>query len=111
MNNELCIPQNRMFITEIIIQNGDEYYTLKDGEKLVFGMKKNPLNTAYILKKEITVDDKHVNGYLLTLRTEETDIPQGAYWYDIALVRSDHEMIKIIGSTRMEIVESVVRSD
>ncbi len=91
--------------------DGEEYYTLGEHEKLVIGIKSSTLHTNYLLKKELTNTDKHTDGYLLTLSTEDTDLPQGKYYYDVALLRADGELVKIIGSTLLEIVESVVRSD
>lgn len=91
--------------------DGSEYYSLKKNEKLIFGIKTRAFSTKYILRKEISNENKSGDGYLLSLTSKETDIPQGEYCFDVALLRDDGELVKIIGITDVKVIGSVVRSD
>ncbi len=110
MSNTIKIQRNRAFTAEIIIKaNDNSVYTLESGETLIFGVKENPDNTSCLITKEITADDKADAGYTLTLSSDDTDIPIKAYYYDIALQRSDGELETIIDCTDFIISKSVVR--
>lgn len=107
----LELPQKRTFETVItIIDNDNNYYELKDGEKLIFAVKLNAQNSEYIIRKELTAQDKYGNGYLLTLTAEDMNIPCEHYHYDAALQSADEtEIVSIINYSDFIVTESVVK--
>lgn len=116
MNGVEIMPQNRFYQRQIkILQNGS-YYNLAEGEKILFGLKKNACQTDYedyIIYKELTSDNisDDGNGYILTISTDETDIPVGSYYFDVALRRTDGELVTVIGCTEIQIKKSIVLSE
>ncbi len=111
MSNIIEVAQNRHYETEIVITDGDEYYTLEKTERLIFGVKKNPLDTDYILNKALTSDNRLENGYVLIFTSDEMNIPTGEYYYDVALIRNGTELYKIIEATKFRVLKSIVRSE
>ncbi len=113
MNNIIRLAQNRAYKTGLRIKDGEEDYILAENEYLVLGIKKYAYYNGYILKKTIYPQayDYDINAYIVTLSTDETNLEPGTYFYDIALVRGDNEMEKIIGCTEFEVIRSVVRRD
>ncbi len=81
----------------LTIKNEDEsIYTLKDGEKLIFGVKLEPEKGDYVLKKIITPDDRCGDGYIIALKPEDTQgLEFRDYRYDIGLqtVEGDYYMV------------------
>ncbi len=110
-NSTLTLTQNRVFMTDIIIMNNDKYYKLGNGEKLIFGLKISSLSDEYIVRKILTDKNISGNGYRLNLTGTDTDIPQGRYFYDVALMKNDGELVKVIGTTECWVEKSIVRSD
>ena len=113
MNNDIIMSQNRHFSTGIVICDGEEHYYLRNGESLIFGIKRFAYNNDYIICKELTQENynEEADAYVLELTTEETNIETGAYCYDVALKRSSGELEMIIPCTALEVCRSVVRSD
>lgn len=113
MSKTLQLPQNRFYTTDIRIKFNNNYYQLSSGEKLIFGVKASSLNSEYLIKKEMTSNHFHseTNGYTLTLTTADTNIEIGDYFYDVALLRADGELVPIIKCTPLQISDSIVRSD
>ena len=113
MSNIIYAPQNRAFVTEIRIRNGEAFYRLALTEKLVFDLKKSPYNTDYIISKQLDAENtaQDGKGYVLKLSTQETNLPQGRYYYDVALKRADGELEPIIACADFIITNSVARSD
>ncbi len=113
MNNEIRMSQNRHYKTGIVIYDDEEHYYLRNGESLIFGIKRFAYNTDYIIRRELTQDNYNdeADAYVLELSTEETNIDTGSYFYDVALKKSSGELEMIIPCTSLEICRSVVRSD
>lgn len=67
----------------IFDESGDPY-TLGSGEVLRFGIKKNPSDTSYLVKKETTTQSE--GAYLFTMVPSDTlSLPFGRYYYDVGL--------------------------
>lgn len=113
MSEALQITQNRVFKTRITVMNGDDYYTLDDGEKIAFGVKKHPTDTNYAIYKELTsaniASDNH--SYTLILTSSDTNLAYGDYYFDIALVKANGQLHRIIECSPLVIGKAVVRSD
>lgn len=108
----LQITQNRVFKGRITVMSDNSYYTLDEGEKLAFGVKKHLTDTTYKIYKEMTSSDIGADNhsYVLTLSHTETNIPTGDYFFDVALIKANSKIYKVIGCTPLEITKAVVRS-
>ena len=113
MNNMIRLAQNRAYKTGLRIKDGDEDYILAEDERLVIGIKKFAYYTGYILRKTIPPQayDDALGAYIIEFTTGETNLEPGTYFYDVALLRRDGELEKIIGCTELEVIKSVVRRD
>lgn len=70
-------------------ENGEQY-TLKDGEKIIFGVKENAENSDYNIVKMLTSADI-VDG-ICTIKLMPTDTAElafGRYYFDIGLQTAD----------------------
>ena len=112
MSDILHIAQNRVFKSRITVLNGDDYYTLGEGEKIAFGVKRHSTDTGYVIYKELTSANvsSDTHSYTLTLTSAETNVPYGCYYYDVALVKANEQLHSIIGCTPLEVTKSIVRS-
>lgn len=64
-------------------------YLLQADEKIIFGVKKDPTQSEYVIKKELTNADEVEGGYPLVISAEETNITAGEYVYDIGVELQD----------------------
>ena len=112
MKNVICAAQNRIFSIAVQILDDDEPYKLQSGERIVFGVKKHPANSEYIISKELTSSnyDTETNVYITTLSSGEMNIDAGIYYYDVALRYPSGELEKVIGCNEFRVEDSVVRS-
>lgn len=79
-----------LYRTLFLYDSEDNPYMLKSGEKIIFGVKKNPItDTDYLIKKELTPVDEINGGYPLILTADETNISEGEYVYDIGVQLAD----------------------
>lgn len=104
--------QNRYQKIFIEPYDGDTPYALTSEEKIVFGVKhKNALavKDTYILSKVLTSSDKEGDAYVLVLTTDDTDIAEGYYYYDIALQRSTGELETLVDCQECHFKASCVR--
>lgn len=63
-------------------------YTLAGAEKLIFGVKCNPLEPETVILKVAEADN--VGGYIVTLNPEDTiDLKCDKYFYDVGLESGD----------------------
>lgn len=110
--DKLSITQNRTFKSRITIMSDGSYYLLEEGDKIAFGVKKHTTDSSYAIYKEIDMSslgaDNH--SYVLTLSQTDTNIAPGDYYFDVALVKANNKIYKVIGITPLEIIKSVVRS-
>lgn len=80
----------------ITVYNDDgTIYSLADGDKLIFGVKKSLNDTDYLIKKIVTVENKDGNGYLVSLVPDDTQSLIGSYFYEVGLqtVNGDYYII------------------
>ena len=82
----------------LTIQNDDgTIYHLKDGEKLIFGVKFDIESDEYLIKKIITAENREENGYLISLKPEDTQKMEFKdYRYDIGLQTNQGEYYMIV---------------
>ena len=74
-----------------------EQYTLKDGEKIIFGVKENAENSDYNIVKMLTSADI-VDG-ICTIKLTPTDTAElafGQYYFDIGLQTADGDYYMIV---------------
>lgn len=100
--------KGRTFELIVGVDNYGSDYVLKDGEKLIFGVKQNSESSEYLIKKELTSADRTDGGYALMLSPEEMDLPAIDYFYDIALKMADGSMYQVIDCSHFEVTRSVV---
>lgn len=97
----------------LIIKDQDEsIYTLKANEKLIFGVKLEPEKGDYILKKVITSKNKHGDGYLVSLKPEDTqDLEFKDYRYDVGLQTADGDYYMVIPFSPFIVEKSVTKKE
>ena len=79
-----------LYRTLFLYDGQDNPYLLKAGEKIIFGVKKDPVkDTQYLIEKELTINDEIEGGYPLILTADDTNITEGEYVYDIGVQFSD----------------------
>ena len=108
----IVIQRNRYFPFVISAYDGNSPLVISSGEKIVFGVKKNPTDTNCVLKKVLTSSNMtEIDGeYLVTLTTSDTDIDSGRYYYDIVYKDSSGELHPIIQKQMFVVADCVVRS-
>lgn len=82
----------------LTIQNDDgTLYRLKSGEKLIFGVKLDPERGDYLIKKIITEENIQDQGYLISLKPEDTqNMDFKDYRYDIGLQTNDDDYYMLV---------------
>ena len=114
MLNTIKAYQNRLYTDYITIPFNDGYYQLSASEKLIFGVKHiNSKDDNYVIYKEIppTQYNESNHGYLLTLSTDNMNISEGRYVYDIVLQLHNGRRIPIVGKSIFRVLGSVVGSE
>ncbi len=88
---KLSITRGTTMSFLLTIQNDDgTIYYLKDGEKLIFGVKFDIESDDYLIKKIIIAENREENGYLISLKPEDTQkLEFKDYRYDIGLQTND----------------------
>ena len=80
-------------------------YTLASGEKVLFGVKKNPTDEDYIFLKTITTGTNGV--FVATVNPEDTaDIEPGRYYYDVGL-QAGAEYYNVIETSPFDVLVNV----
>ena len=90
MKQDIEIVRGRSETLAITVTDDDgELYTLADGEKIVFGVKKKPEDDECVLKKIITALTDGV--CTVEIKPEDTEsLPYGKYFYDVGLLSGDN---------------------
>lgn len=85
-----------LFIT--ITDNSGEYYTLQNGDKIIFGIKSHYTNSNYDIYKIADISNKQgENNYLISLSPADTiNLEAGRYYYDVGLQTADGDYYMII---------------
>lgn len=79
---------------KIFNKNTEQPYILKEGEKLIFGIKKGKSDTNYTIKKQLTNDDEIEGVYPVILSDTDTNIEEGRYYYDVGLKTTDDYFVR-----------------
>lgn len=86
--NEFCLS---------IEDEGGEQYTLKDGEKIIFGVKENAENSDYNIVKTLTSEDVVDSTYIIRLTPADTaELAFGRYYFDVGLQTADGDYYMIV---------------
>lgn len=82
----------------LTIQNDDgTIYYLKNGEKLIFGVKFDTEKEDYLIKKIITEESRQENAYRISLNPEDTQkMDFKDYRYDIGLQTNDGDYYMLV---------------
>lgn len=82
-----------MDIEYIIYYEDGSIYNLQDGDKIIFGVKENDVNSdnsKYIIKKIATSKDKINEGYGIYFVPSDTlNLEHKNYFYDVGIQTSD----------------------
>lgn len=78
-------------VFKIVIKNQDKTpYILQAGEVIRFGVKEDLSQNTFVLKKEITSEESEDDGYILTIKPEDTlSLRCKKYFYDVGLQSND----------------------
>lgn len=79
---------------KLFSKNTEQPYILKEGEKLIFGIKKGKSDTNYTIKKQLTNDDEIEGVYPVILSDTDTNIEEGRYYYDVGLKTTDDYFVR-----------------
>lgn len=90
INKEICINRGDRLLIEFSIDNGDDKYTFKDGDKIKFSIyRKKELDKLPVLQKEFTPT---VGSTSVDIDISGADMKIGEmankpieYWYEIEL--------------------------
>lgn len=92
-------------------ENGEQY-TLKDGEKIIFGVKSNAENSDYDIVKTLTSADMVDNAYTIKLIPEDTSgLPFGQYYFDVGLQTASGDYYMIIPCGQCLILPAVTQKE
>ena len=95
---KLSITRGTTMSFLLTIQNDDgTIYYLKDGEKLIFGVKFDIESDDYLIKKIIIAENREENGYLISLKPEDTQkLEFKDYRYDIGFQTNDGDYYMLV---------------
>lgn len=82
---------------------------LGDGEKIIFGIKKNPATNAYIFRKELTsADIADNNRYAFRIEPMDTRmLAYGEYFYDYGIQKAEDDYRPCTNTGKFIIVSSI----
>jgi len=84
---EIVRGTTNMIHIDVLDANGNPY-TLQDGEKLIFGVKRNVTDADELIVKTASVAEG--GGYVVNLAPDDTDdLTVGKYVYDVGLQSGD----------------------
>lgn len=109
MARAIEVQRGRTSIFAIHLTDADGYdYNLKNGETLVFGVKKRATHEELLLKKTVT---EGIGGcHIIKLLPSETiDLAFGKYFYDVGL-KSGDDYFPIIKASPFVISENITKS-
>lgn len=97
----------------LMVQIRDEegmLYELQEGDKLIFGVKQNPNNKSYSLKKTADSTAKTDDGYIINLAPEDTaNLPFGKYVFDVGLQTAEGNFYMVVECDSL-IIDTAVTS-
>lgn len=89
-----------------------EQYTLKDGEKIIFGVKENAENSDYNIVKTLTSAD--IVDDICTIKLTPADTAQlafGRYYFDIGLQTADGDYYMIVPCDEFYICKAITAKE
>lgn len=97
----------------LTIQNDDGTdYTLADDEKIIFGVKLEPEKGDYLIKKIITTENAQSNGYIISLKPEDTQqMDFKDYRYDIGLQTADGDYYMLVSCNQFIVNKAVTAKE
>ena len=102
------------FFGRIVLSDSEQNgLLLSEQDKLIFSVKKS-LNEDdddqdYVICKVLTADNEFQGGYVFELSPEDTNIPTGRYFYDIAIQRENGEFYHVTIPDEFIIKQSISR--
>lgn len=118
MSNEITITEpvqhlelyqgNSIYITVLLtdIINSSSYQ-LANGDKLIFGVKKNKNSSSFIIKKTLTYADELNGSYTFHFTPEDMSIFPCRYYYDVGLQFADGEFKTVVHPSRFRVIGTV----
>lgn len=97
----------------LTVKNDDgTNYTLSDGEKIIFGVKLEPEKGDYIIKKVITSENAQDNGYIISLKPEDTQqMDFKDYRYDIGLQTTEGDYYMLVTCNQFIVNKAVTAKE
>ncbi len=97
----------------LTIQNDDgTVYKLNDEEKLIFGVKLDPEKGDYLIKKIITTENEQDNGYIISLKPEDTqNMSFKDYRYDIGLQTPEGDYYMLVSCSQFIVNKAVTAKE
>lgn len=99
--------------TDIEVTRGDtaiitfqvDNYEFVNGDKVYFTVKRNKTDVETVVQKVIYTFDK--NKANIELRSSDTNIAKGKYWYDIQCNLADGRVDTVITASRFIVSEEI----
>lgn len=125
MSQPLVVTRGNTKRIAISVHNKDgQPYVISGGEKLIFGVKKDPINKEYIkyttienntaVVKDFTITltstsyDSSLGKYITCIKPYMTsDLSFGEYWYDIGLYTGVDDYYPIVGCSPFVVAQNV----
>lgn len=99
------------FSLSIEDENGEQY-TLKDGEKIIFGVKENAESSDYDIVKTLTSADVADKTYNIRLTPADTaKLPFGRYYFDVGLQTANGDYYMIVPCEEFYICKAVTAKE
>ncbi len=96
----------------VTILNEDEtIYKLQSGDKLIFGVKLNPENSEYDIKKVIETADSEGNCVISLIPEDTNGLAFGKYFFDVGLQTADGDFYMIIECDDFIIAKAVTAKE
>ena len=84
---------------------------LGSGDKLIFGIKRDPEDTAYTVRKVLTSADELGGVYTISLTPEDLNVTPDRYFYDIGVQTEDGSFIKIVPLSPFDICPNITEKE
>ena len=89
-----------------------EQYTLKDGEKIIFGVKENAENSDYDIVKMLTSADVVDSTYIIKLTPADTSSLQfGRYYFDVGLQTAGGDYYMIVPCDEFYVCKAITAKE
>lgn len=96
----------------ISVYNDDgTIYSLANGDKIIFGVKKLLSDTDYLIEKIATSENKDGDGYLISLEPADTQGLLGTYLYEVGLQTASGEYYIIIDCSNFTVKNTLTKKE